>query len=1230
MPFVQRIVEPVRLSRVKLHDDNGAPTVDDRELDAVTNFALANTLRQMASVATLADEVFRDLRGQLLDVATRSTNLKCRVQALGDLVARVDPKTVTVPESDLTAFSLRTDNFKSKQPETKNLLSADNRPAWVKRLYDQAGVPSKVYEYKHQFHRAETRRRKRSLDDSCLHNDIELRKPAALTNLRPWTSEEVLGDITVAPDCSSRIPRDPSPSYTDQVDHKLPSPEEQQHVVALKFPPQIVEVDISGRSFNRMSALRRSLQNVEYETSVRRRKSRRPRGKRRNTIAGTDQKELEAVIGSLSDSNKDSDDVVSSSTTVVVTEKKSNLDLLKDWGRTRLKQFKSIESSAGLAAVKLREKGKVGLARRKWDSKDEPVHSSSGNWSASSESGQSTSTSHVPRSSVSSCSGSTKPNYHGGSSVTSDEGETGSTYSCDTEGYYTSFHVDSGLKTLREEDPPLQPMSALHTTSALSPSFQSSSAESEYDVFGRGSTSTTASSAGTVCTSLMVSPPNVPERGGSKLSDPYGGSLPDRNLHAGCPPKDSIYDKSKTAPSRLTKENVTRYKEERLMIDVKPRPNVENCGDSPDSGHNTCSSPVDSITNPSVDLEMSECSDLEGIDRVERLRVKTTINTSRIPSMCVITPPISDDEVSLKTLRQTGVEDYDEYVTLAHVMPELAATVRPVQVVNDFVHMNELPAGSLERKKMGARVTLNAEGKVIYTSDSLKRRKKIHTTNTFEPGPCVSTNVELQLPGIKKNVISQAIPRSPLNIRPVAKQIFPVQKTATISKTHSGAPQNPQPSKPVNAGPIVNPQLKPLVPISLSCSPGQRRSRTSAPPVTAATVNHMMTRQSSRVVLPDSCRDPNSGKPVSPLISPTRRSLSPKEVVKGAYVRMQDPTDCLETSLDEIKSVIKRSDSYRQANSDSPRPAKSPNMLMALQKARSENAQGSCTGTPTKNINNNRNNDSSEVDNSNVSASTPVKAHGTPNRIDMSSANLSPIQRSPAGCYGRPSPVSLSTNNSKRSPPPSAVTVRPASGRSAMDLYAAIHESKKRLLGVYQPVPATAVERHPTQASPPGPVAAEIRRPAERQSDRVHRRDNNPSTARYDFKRLLLHANMSGGRRNGGQSAVTRLQQPPPQPQPTNRTSVVESGSRLLRSAPPQPRLLQTTGRAGRAQASWNKSNVLSSTIQEDCREDEDGYGSGVPKSTALVKQTLRGFADKNNCCAAVVPTVVSTLETAL
>lgn len=186
-------------------------------------------------------------------------------------------------------------------------------------------------------------------------------------------------------------------------------------------------------------------------------------------------------------------------------------------------------------------------------------------------------------------------------------------------------------------------------------------------------------------------------------------------------------------------------------------------------------------------------------------------------------------------------------------------------------------------------------------------------------------------------LVFQVMPRSPLNVRPVTKQLmFTAQHVVAPKKLLSE--QNP------SSG-VVN-QLKPLVPISLTCSPGQRRSKIAFPltttTTTAITNNNVVNRkQSPKVVLPDNNRSPtNYGKTVSPLISPTRRSLSPKEVVKGAYVRMQDPTECLETSLDDIKSVVKRSDSYRQANSNSPRLAKSPNMLMSLQKARSENAQG--------------------------------------------------------------------------------------------------------------------------------------------------------------------------------------------------------------------------------------------------------------------------------------------------
>lgn len=53
----------------------------------------------------------------------------------------------------------------------------------------------------------------------------------------------------------------------------------------------------------------------------------------------------------------------------------------------------------------------------------------------------------------------------------------------------------------------------------------------------------------------------------------------------------------------------------------------------------------------------------------------------------------------------------------------------------EYVSLSELPRksdSSLERKRQGARVTLDSEGKVVYSSDSLKRRKGAHTT--FNPG----------------------------------------------------------------------------------------------------------------------------------------------------------------------------------------------------------------------------------------------------------------------------------------------------------------------------------------------------------------------------------------------------------------------------------------------------------------------------------------------------------------
>lgn len=259
-----------------------------------------------------------------------------------------------------------------------------------------------------------------------------------------------------------------------------------------------------------------------------------------------------------------------------------------------------------------------------------------------------------------------------------------------------------------------------------------------------------------------------------------------------------------------------------------------------------------------------------------------------------------------------------------------------------------------------------------------------------------------------------------------------------------------------------------------------------------------------------------------------------------------------------------------------------------------------------------------------MSASTPVKNDRSAGRIDMSSSNISPIH---GDCR-----TSLRVLDGRASPAAAAPIVRPASGRSAMDLYAAIHESKKRLLG-QQPVaavlqsrsqtPVTAVlqsrsqtpvaavlqQRSQTpvaallqQRSPVSPATTNAARTPERQSDRTCKPRDDRS-ARYDFKRLLLQTNMAGGRR-AQQSAVVRLQQPA-QPPPTRTTPVTATGKRG---------------------SSW-KSNVLSSTIQEDCREDEDYYRCaadvGVPRSASLVSRTLKGL----NATAA---STCSALETAL
>nr|CAD7265277.1 unnamed protein product [Timema shepardi] len=1024
---------------------------------------------------------------------------------------------------------------------------------------------------------------------------------------------------------------------------KLP---DQVQTVALRFPSEVVPVDISGRAFDRMSLLRRSLIHVEVDESgaVRRRggRGRKTRGKRRNTIAGTDQKELrQAVAGEVgasrvSDSRENFEgypyglkallsrwtrltmtgrlrevttaaDEINSSDAITALDslpvirsnssdllrnkddsppdKKSHFNSLKQWGKVKLRLIRSSSSDKGVSsleevniyeavtakgkhsdlkhdrktatsnlpissssgpmsmAVKLRENSL--LRRKKKEIVEDAVHSSSGNWSASSESGRAsigsentTATSHHPKSTTATLSSadtsSNSLNHHhnppSSSSVGSrrkfantsasssfsegtltpdlvmpfpDDGETSSVYSCDTEGYYTSFHMDSGLKTLKEEDPgSVMPQMPLHSTSALSSSPGRSNtltAENEYELFGKGSTSTTTSSAGTVCTTLMVG-------NESNLSLPSGPAVPER--------KSSLENKSS-----LERNNGINSQMVTVIVHEQKREGVTS--DSPDSGHNTSSSPVGSTNSPpgtltgrSSEYEFSE-SDLEGVDRIERIRVKTTINSSRIPSMCVITPPQSDDEASLnhfvplykiptkvssvpsnktdsynvtnkladqnkpqhkpsprrfekqvstdsdrssenecakvtsnsrtfpskrnslprsdKTAGHTSVKkdgsspsksrsretvllndenkkpvqrkvspsqqlrhslqplntmfdkvkgalistsnkksktftdesstaskekvntaDAGDYVTIADIrgnnvsryqgatppsnypshysnnmVKASPSAVTPKTLIHDteYVSLNELPSShisthpanilvspsdSLERKKrQGARVTLDSEGKVVYSSDSLKRKKGGHTT--FEPGPYVKDPITTPA---ASPLSTHRVPKS--NIRPVSTANQRRDPPLTV-KPLSNKPLSP------NAGhkSPTSPQLGKVIIRAGNKTPSVSRVASPTPIMVVPSIRPTSPRQNARgayvnVQSPDEFRH-RSGQS-TPSTSPTEDEEGkippyPSNPKLTTYLQQTNPA--LFSRINEAgpNSKVKRSDSYRLANS---------------------------------------------------------------------------------------------------------------------------------------------------------------------------------------------------------------------------------------------------------------------------------------------------------------------------
>lgn len=98
MPFVVRRIEPKYVGRGHVPQDSVTSETwpVGAELYATSNGTLASTLRQLASLLSVAEDVFGELTAELTNVAARSGVLRHRIDRLEDHLSTIDPKKIPV------------------------------------------------------------------------------------------------------------------------------------------------------------------------------------------------------------------------------------------------------------------------------------------------------------------------------------------------------------------------------------------------------------------------------------------------------------------------------------------------------------------------------------------------------------------------------------------------------------------------------------------------------------------------------------------------------------------------------------------------------------------------------------------------------------------------------------------------------------------------------------------------------------------------------------------------------------------------------------------------------------------------------------------------------------------------------------------------------------------------------------------------------------------------------
>lgn len=300
----------------------------------------------------------------------------------------------------------------------------------------------------------------------------------------------------------------------------------------------------------------------------------------------------------------------------------------------------------------------------------------------------------------------------------------------------------------------------------------------------------------------------------------------------------------------------------------------------------------------------------------------TDVRNNNKPNSSPCTPQRSEASEPARESTPSKTWESQEYVSLNELPLSNSADLQPSTVLSGSATESSLE----RRRRQGARVTLDSEGKVVYSSDSLRRRKGAHTT--FAPGQCVKD------PSLSPSPSPVANHRTPKAIiRPVQSQ----------SNGLSQDLQNKSPTKAVTNINSVQTPDKSLQKLSNLQSIGKWSIGNGNESQKLLSTNQPseLSNQRNKVII-----RAGIASPTKDLTSSSNRSMSPRTTLnsRGAYVHVQ-PSE---------KPSIKTNPMYLQTDFDGPEDSvKTPQLIQPSHK--------NIEGKKTDSTNHNTLNVSSEI-----------------------------------------------------------------------------------------------------------------------------------------------------------------------------------------------------------------------------------------------------------------------------